>query len=718
MPPLSGFSDNPLRTRGDLVRATLALLKPLHPYFSPEHARIRIPSATGAHFDEGAAQLEGFARPLWAVGALLAGLSASEPGASSDGPSADEIDAVLAPWLHGLATGTDPSHPEFWGAVNETDQRMVEAEIIAFVLLAAPDRVYEPLSPAAKANVRQWLLGLHGKPMPVNNWRWFRVFADLALVRVCGMPEAELRAEMDADLAMLEGFYIGDGWAGDGPWLTAEAAAKEREREEAPGGRRDTVGVGRQVDYYSGSFAIQFSQLLYTKFAGDMDPERTERYRSRARDFGRSFWRYFDAQGAAVPFGRSLTYRFACGGYFAALAVAQVPDMPEPLADPGAVKGFLLRHLRWWGAHSSNIFYSDGTMNLGWLYPNTNMCEDYNSPQSVYWCLKTLIAVALPESDPFWSAREVEYPTLEPSAAVAIVPTPRQILCNHPLSNHHFFLSPAQFVAWPMRATQAKYSKFAYSSAFGFSVPTGPLIEQIAPDSTLAVSRDRAETWAVKWRFVDEAKLSNDSVLVSQESGQTPVTTASVRWYPWGDRTVAIDTILVPPTDRWPDWHIRIHRIRGTALSSLQTVEGGFAISGRQGSDEKRVPVLDELPTDAKVGSTSGVVKSEDSVLVLSAAGASGVVALKTLKGCEKASTSPSALHPDTNTNLMCRRTLIPTVQGEIRSFEGENEALLVTAVFAISTEANGGWDNNPKTLKERWQDRPIVHLEDGKGIK
>jgi hypothetical protein len=43
--------------------------------------------------------------------------------------------------------------------------------------------------------------------------------------------------------------------------------------------------------------------------------------------------------------------------------------MATPLRRPGDVKGFLLRHLRWWARNSSDIFHSDGTLNLGWLYP-------------------------------------------------------------------------------------------------------------------------------------------------------------------------------------------------------------------------------------------------------------------------------------------------------------------------------------------------------------
>ena len=71
MPSLAGFSDNKLRTRCDLVTGTYALLTPVLKYQSPKGARIRLP-ISAAHFDETAAQPEGFARPLWAVAALLA----------------------------------------------------------------------------------------------------------------------------------------------------------------------------------------------------------------------------------------------------------------------------------------------------------------------------------------------------------------------------------------------------------------------------------------------------------------------------------------------------------------------------------------------------------------------------------------------------------------------------------------------------------------------
>lgn len=281
---LAGFTDNPFLTRTDCIEATHALLDQLRPYVSPLGARIRLPIATGTHFDEVAAQVEGFARPLWAVGALLA----------SDGSKSSVIDPRLHSWVKGLIAGTDPANAsgpegEFWGEFHDQDQRMVELEIIAYALLSAPAVFAPPLPPdplhpsatdktnlRARQNLITYMRSINGKPMPENNWRFFRILTNLALVKVLGVPLTEVKDAMDEDHAMLEGFYRSEGWASDGIW---------------------SLDANRQADYYSGSFAIQFSQLLYVKFAADIDPERCEIFKARAAEFASGFWRYFDLNG-------------------------------------------------------------------------------------------------------------------------------------------------------------------------------------------------------------------------------------------------------------------------------------------------------------------------------------------------------------------------------------------------------------------------------------
>jgi hypothetical protein len=265
MPSLADFSDNPFRSHTDLRNASISLLRALKQYQSPGGARIRLPLVTGTHFDDIAAQLEGYARALWAVGALMHASIVSQ----------DEYAELIEPYVRGLANGTDPQHPEYWLPVVLRDQRMVEMEIIAFALLAAPKVLFHSQTPEAKQNITEWLKTINGKDFPVTNWLWFRVTTNLALVKVCGVPLPEVVDAMKADLDTMEQFYLGEGWAADGIWSDA----------------------GRQADYYSGSFAIQFSQLIYAKMAQDIDPERCERFRIKAKEFAVSFWRYFDTNG-------------------------------------------------------------------------------------------------------------------------------------------------------------------------------------------------------------------------------------------------------------------------------------------------------------------------------------------------------------------------------------------------------------------------------------
>lgn len=345
---------------------------------------------------------------------------------------------------------------------------------------------------------------------------------------------------------------------------------------------------------------------------------------------------------------------------------------------------------------------------------NMYMAEDYNSPQSVYWALKSLVPLALPNTHAFWASPESPYPSGTVSSSVKLLLQPAQILCNHPSAWHHFMLSPGQFVAWPMKASQAKYCKFAYSSAFTFNVPTGPLIQQIGPDNMLTLSRDGGATWAMKW------KCSTVRYLAASVKGET-VPAASVLWRPWVDGAVTVETTLVPPTSRWPDWHTRVHRIRlnkssssNFGLESLHLVEGGFAIS--RVPCRNQTPVLPLLPDDnnslsaMRPEAREGIYATETKAFVLSSAGASGAVGTAKRSGSgPSTSVEHEAMKPDSNTNIKAQRSLIPVVRCEVFDVAVDEEIVLVTSVFAVA--APGVKDGNWETLRERWLDAPRVHL-------
>ncbi|PSN73400.1 hypothetical protein BS50DRAFT_568939 [Corynespora cassiicola Philippines] len=674
MPSLPGFSDNSFSSHADFKAACIALLRALKPYQSPGGARIRLPLATGTHFDDVAAQLEGYARPLWAVASLIHGGSLTS----------EEYQELAEPYVRGLANGTDPSHPEYWGPVVLRDQRMVEMEIISYALLVAPDSMFHNQTVQAQANIKTWLNTLNGKDFPTTNWLWFRVMTNLALVSVCGVPHDELRGAMDDDLDQMEQFYLSEGWAADGIWNEH----------------------GRQADYYSGSFAIQFSQLLYAKLASDLDPKRCERFRARAKDFAKSFWRYFDENGAAIPFGRSLTYRFAFAGFWSAAAFAGV-GLTAPVEDLGTSKGLLLRHFRWWSSRS-DIFNVDGTLTIGFAYPNMYMSEDYNSPQSPYWAMKSFVAIGLPDTDPFWTTKERPLPTNGPHQTTVLEP-PMHIICK--TENHHFLLSTGQFCPWPLKATEAKYGKYAYSSHFGFSVPTGPLMAQMAPDSTLALSKDGGDTWRVPWKVLSYG-IGSVSLTGSSEGDDEILPTLSSVWKPWKDADIQVSTTLVAPSQRWPDWHVRVHKIKNDEPSSkrLSAVEGGFAIYGR-GSRFGEALTLTTDDSELLFGGSDNnsilecALQTELSALVCSKAGASGIVSLDASHQFEKH--QGQALKPDANTSIIWQRSLIPTIQFDDQEIKSGESIVLISGIFAMGIFGVPG-----HIVKKHWQDPPRIRVK------
>ncbi|CAO2655750.1 Nn.00g045530.m01.CDS01 [Neocucurbitaria sp. VM-36] len=687
MPPLRGFSDNPFTTHADFKTASLALLRVLKQYQSKGGARIRLPLVTGTHFDDVAAQLEGYARPLWAVGTLM----------HSDIVSKAEYNELIQPYVEGLANGTNPDHVEYWGPVVLRDQRMVEMEIISFALLSAPNIMFRSQTQDAKQNITKWLKTINGKDFPTTNWLWFRVMTNLALTKVCGVPQDEVLEDMKVDLDLMERFYLDKGWAADGIWNDQ----------------------GRQADYYSGSFAIQFSQLIYVKMAQDIDPERCERFRNRAINFASSFCHYFDSNGAAIPFGRSLTYRFAFAGFWSAIAFAEI-ELPHQLKDPGIIRGLLLRHFRWW-SDKHDIFNIDGTLTIGFTYPNMYMSEDYNSPQSPYWAMKSFLALALPETHPFWTADEKPF-SISSNAIVPLQP-PLHILCNG--ANHHFLLSMGQFCPWPLKATEAKYGKFAYSSHFGFSVPTGPLIQQIAPDSTLALSKDGGDTWRVPWKVGgDHLVLGNIELCYNDDILETVPTLSSV-WHPWVDANIEVITYLIAPSKRWPDWYVRWHKItnKGSSNVNIIAVQGGFAIQGREHELGQPLPACTDVHSllggDARQshGFPEGTLQTGDGSLICSNAGASGIRSINIDPGIHGDAPSiegmqPEVLKPDANTNLMWQRTLIPTIKLEMHSTSQTVE--FGSAVFALSRTKDIEDRYGRLDVAKLWNDVPIVSMKVG----
>ena len=489
-----------LQTKADFTALMHKFLDPLKPCYSAGCARLHL-GETGVTYNQNAIELEAFSRPLWALVPFWVG-----------GGSDPEFEKI---YRKGLAAGTDPENPEYWGTTGEYDQCYVEMAAIACGILTAPEKLWTPLSDTEKQNLAAWLGQINAHTIPDCNWQFFRILVNLALKSV-GMPYSpEL---LEDGLCKIDSYYSGDGWSTD--------------------------GASVQKDYYI-PWAIQYYGLLYSKFAADTDPRRAALYRQRAQLFAQQFVYWFDANGAALPFGRSLTYRFAMVAFWSAVAFAELDVL-----SPGIIKGVILRHLRWW--QKQPIFDRDGILTLGFAYPNLAMCEDYNSPGSPYWALKVFLILALPEDHPFWQAEELALPQL---VEKRVIPHAAQILQHSEHSEHVMMLTSGQLELNNYVNTEAKYTKFAYSSRFGFTIERGRYgIKHAACDSMLLLAD--GDGYYRGRRQCDEVRVDENFIWS--------------RWSPWHD--VMIETWLVP----FGEWHLRLHRIN--SARTLQTVEGGFAV--------------------------------------------------------------------------------------------------------------------------------------------
>lgn len=586
------LSDNPLRTRADAQRAVRDIVEPLFAHFSPGNARVCL-GHTGASFPTVSAEIEGFSRPLWALAPLAAG------------------GGVFDDWHRyrdGLRNGADPDHPEFWGDVHDHSQKVVEMAAIGVTLALAPDQLWKPLGVDAQQNVAEWLHQVNEIEIPDSNWRFFRVLTNLGLREVGAVHDWE-RAQVDLD--RLESFSLTDGWYADGP--------------------------NGPCDYYS-AWEMHVDGLVCAVAASDAD--RADRFRKRAAAFAKEFRYWFTPGGAALPYGRSLIYRFAQGAFWGALALADVEALPW-----GVIKGLWFRHLRWWADRP--IFTNGGVLSLGYAYPTLKMTEPYNSPSSPYWGMKFFLPLALPSNHPFWTTEERSLPELDTEREL---PSANMVVSRDPENDH----VAALHAGYDVHSAE-KYNKFAYSTQFGFCVASGPHgLTTRGIDSTLALTSDgehfRVRSDVVESRITDGAAYS--------------------RWIPWPD--VSVNTWLVPATP----WHVRVHLLETDRR--LSSVEGGFALD-RDGDDD-HTNVTEET--------------TEGTAVVSYPVGLSGIRDT----GDENGDTTRpgGVVYPDPNTNLLHPRTAVPVLHDD----HDPGKHWLTCTVLGIPGADRGRWDGaNPPTV-------------------
>jgi hypothetical protein len=580
------LTDNPFKGKSDMTLALNRICEPLKPLYSPGKARLHLANFSAGYTDE-IADMEGFSRVLWGLVPLLAGGGHSE---------------LWDICLDGIQNGTNPRHPEYWGKIHDYDQRMVEMAVFGYALALIPDKIWNPLGPAAKRNLSSWLFQINRHKIYDCNWLFFRVIVNVGLKKAGAPYDAE---KLNEALTRIDTFYLSDGWYSD--------------------------GIGAHSDYYV-AFALHFYGLIYAALMRKEDPARSAVFLERATKFASHFIDWFSDDGSALPYGRSLTYRFAQSAFWGAAAFAGI----RPFS-PGVIKGIVMRNFRWW--LKQPIFRSDGTLSVGYRYPNLITAESYNSPGSPYWAFKAFVPLALPDDDPFWLAGEESLPQRQ---EITVQTAPRFVICRD--GKHVAAFNAGNSFTNGHTHTASKYEKFAYSNLFGFSVPRGEYgLSQGAFDSMLALSEGD-----------DIYRVKRTGVLVSLTDREI-----SFVWHPWPD--VSVKTHILPGLP----WHVRIHIIE--THRTLDAAEGGFALG-----------MIGKVNEPLSDGVKNGVIAVAEN-------GASGI---KNLLGNGKT----CLVYPSPDTNVINSHTVIPTIKYKLKP--GKN--VIACAVFGGTSGCTDAWLGAP----------------------
>lgn len=485
-------------TRESTQRVLLEVLNPLKPYYSKSGARLYV-GQTSAHYEDDTIPMEAFARPLW-------GLVPFWAGGGSD-PEFEDI------YRRGLEAGTDPKHPDYWHTCRDYDQKFCEMAAIAFGMLFCPQKVWEPLTDQGRDNLTEWLWEINRHECCACNWQFFSIITNVALYKAGRQYD---RQHMEEGLELIDAYYDSGGWYKD--------------------------GNGGEKDYYNPFVMVTYG-MAYAKFMEQEDPQRCRRYLERALAFGKDYIYWFSEDGAAFAYGRSMTYRFAQAAYFSVCALCGVESFPLPV-----LKGILARHLVHW--LNLPIFDNAGILSIGYAYPNLQMSESYNAPGSPYWAMKAFLFLALPAEHPFWQAPAAPLPVLEHKKYLK---NANMIIQRG--NGNVVALVPGRTQADGHSHTIEKYSKFAYSSKYGFSIARSNVtLPECAPDSMLAFE-------AYGYFFVKNT-IDADYFIDENKIAYT--------WQPV--RGIRVKTVIEPTKTG----HIRTHQI--VSELACRAYDCGFAL--------------------------------------------------------------------------------------------------------------------------------------------
>ncbi len=329
-------------------------------------------------------------------------------------------------------------------------------------LLLGWKHLYEPLDPETKARLAERLRENVTRFPNESNLLLFSMTPAMILER---MGEDYDRGVSEGMFTRILNMYRGDGWFIDG-W-------------------------NQQFDNYN-FWGFQLYLHLFMYF----DRTWRERYGDAIRAITAMhettvpYW--FASDGAPIPKGRSLNYRFAAVSGIQWAQKSGLSSLSGGLARriaSGCLKYFLETH---------RCLRDDGILPIGYRSENTAVGEDYTDTGAPYWAGTGLVALTLPEDHSFWV--ESEQPTPADGAVIrriAVRGAEMALKTGGSRGEARMYIAGEPFRHSTIWQAGSKYYQHAYSSSLGFAL-TGDLGPELSAGRT-GVSPD-GEVWAYRTR--------------------------------------------------------------------------------------------------------------------------------------------------------------------------------------------------------------------------
>ncbi len=505
--------------------------------------------------------LENLCRPFWGIAPVISENEDIKLNISGKEVSAFEYLREIL--VEGLTCGNEKSwskNKKYFGDFVYANQNITELAGLMIGMYFARKQLWDPFSQNEKELIAKEIYEMsveafdHSWP---NNHYWFPLFA-VTVLKSFGFVFDRTEQMLETGLEFLDSLYIGEGWYKDGEF-------------------------GR-FDYYE-AWSLHLYPLLWTLIADNSFEgyeQYKEKYIERTNKFLDFYTHWFDAKGANVAFGRSLSYRFAACALFPAAVLAGC-DINPSLA--GRITAMNIEFFK-------NNCKTEETDILpeGYLYQSPCVIEGYTSDGGAYWCCKAFMALLIPENHPFWDIDSVKLPS--ESGNYTVVPAHKDI---HMIFEGNggrvtMYNNTAQYyqnglMTHKFGNVRNWYSKFAYNSAAGFGCSG---VDNISIDSMISL--------------MTKDKAMNSHRLGFTDLGYENGILHSVHIPFANDRETEIETYLVP----LGGMHACIHKV--TLSQEYYVCEAGFSLARWD----------DYMPTE--VCNSSAKVSNYEYTSVLSAA--------------------------------------------------------------------------------------------------